>query len=745
MTTTTIMEETTTTNRTRRRHPQNNHHNNDRKYGIATKNPPPNILLVPSGGSDDVSPSPNHKTLGKTQRTKRRRRRRRRKEEPFHLLVLKVGTTLLLFCFVLHSAYRLVWPSSLEADYEYDDDDDGNAAAAVAAAMTTELSQDLSHTAKDEVGLEKLLQAAEDVEGEGKEKTAPPLPTFELSEAADWDVFGILDQLEETTTVSSSNPFWNAAKGLRRRFAETYGGENAARMLLDQGLSTYNNNIHKKAAVPNDVVSTACRLQTAKRDDRPFRVAFGGYSVTAGRGNHFEESFPFQMKDYLSTVFRLAGIPDLEVNNAAIGGCPAFPYGWCMTNFWGPTPDVVSWDYSMNEAGGVPEGLEAYVRHVLNTYRGNVPKLIVKDSFQTAGPRRQLLGEYATLLRDPVVLHPDPAVQPFLDRREEFRPVGFQDWRKFGAPYGAPGQASHHPAVKEHELIGWILAMHFLTALEYLVGTPNLQCPVTPPISTLPKPVSESITNNTMKYDQLLFGYEHEQLSQEWKMNPVSCRTTFQPILSGDLSEIVVSGTTAEDLDVLLPKSQMYYNQGWTLDMSVGEKAAKRKLSLYENSLGFVDSKEAYYGIYESPPIQLLLPYEGSVKQQKELQIDTAAKDWFESIVLCQVNEKRGETACNFGFDLGVRVGGANATMELMKDMGTLYLGKPVCAKIKIPENAKLTSHNVLAGAGSEAAIQTDQVGVLVEVAVTNPHINHVDQACSISHVVWETKPRQSR
>jgi hypothetical protein len=48
------------------------------------------------------------------------------------------------------------------------------------------------------------------------------------------------------------------------------------------------------------------------------------------------------------------------------------------------------------------------------------------------------------------------------------------------------------------------------------------------------------------------------------------------------------------------------------LDLSEGEKTAKRKLSLYENELGFRDSKEAYYGIYESPRMKLLVPYENS-------------------------------------------------------------------------------------------------------------------------------------
>jgi hypothetical protein len=346
-----------------------------------------------------------------------------------------------------------------------------------------------------------------------------------------------------------------------------------------------------------------------------------------------------------------------------------------------------------------------------------------------------------------VVLHTDPAVKPFLERQEEHRPVGFQEWRKFGAPKGAPGQAFHHPAVKEHELIGWMLAMHFLTSLEYLMAQgASLQCPTTTTTTTsLPPPVSGRITNTTnMKYPGILFGHpngdDDNNDDSKWTMNPVHCRTTFQPILNGDLSEIVVSGTTAEDLDVLLPKSQMYYNKGWTFDLSEGEKTAKRKLSVYENGLGFQDSKEAYYGIYESPKMTLLVPYETIATTTTSVpRIGDAAFDWFESLVLCQVNEKRDSTACNFGFDVGVLIGGANATdtAVLMKDAGTLFLGQPVCLQVPIPKEAALTSHNQLAASKNG---DDDQVGVLVEIYVTNPHIVHVSQACSISHVVWEEK-----
>ncbi|KAL3934684.1 MAG: hypothetical protein SGBAC_009655 [Bacillariaceae sp.] len=685
----------------------------------------------------------------RTLKGKKKKRRRHSYDDniPFVQLFAQVGITLLAICIATFVAYRSFSyfrppetkePGSMQ--FELDDDDD---------ISTPEEPRSLADVLKGLVSNSEQEQQTE-------KPTYPPLPTFMLSESSKWDAYALAEKYS-----GEEDAFWKASKDLRQRFADTYGGENAARMLLDKGMTTFFES--KDGKVPKDVVHTACRFQRAQDEDRPLRLAFAGYSVTAGRGNYFHQSFPFQLQRALENVVRLAGLEhSLEVRNAAIGGAPSFPYAFCFESFLGPNPDVISWDYSMNEAGGVPEGLEAYVRHMITTYSGDmpVPKLIVKDTHM-ATMRRRVLHEYTNLVPDSVVLHTDPATKPFLERYEEYRPIGFQNWRKFGAPHGAPGQAAHHPALKEHELLGWILAMHFLTALEYkMVARSELSCPPTQgdtlPKKILSKPVSAKLTNTTNpNFDSVLFG--HEVSSDEWKINPVQCRTTFQPIFNGfDLSELVVNGSMAEDLDVLLPKSQYYYNQGWVLDMSEAIKAARRKLSTYEDNLGFIDSKEAYYGIYESPPLNLLLPYSSSSdgddaasKEEEDEeaaehnnypQLDQDASKWFESIVVCQVNEQREDGECDFGKDVGVIIGGVNVTdisPYMMEMGGTTYLGKKVCSHIPVPDGAILTSHNRLAG---KEEAEEDQVGLLVQVFVTNKHLVHTRQACSLSHVVWEEK-----
>jgi hypothetical protein len=827
-------------------------------------------------------------------RTKKRRRRRRRDDDPpFFILFCQVGAVLMMLCLASFHVCKHVFSSSLvgtsgggDDEYYYvgdaaddtvgalDQAGDGNAANANANVDSNAgYASDSTYRHEQELKLKELLHSTNggnDNENDEKDETKPPknidasatvikkipeaktdvpqnktmspLPTFNLSESAEWDAFGILENVRKHNNINNTNnktnpnsedgqSFWKVAQSMRTKFAELYGGENAARMLLDRGTTTFPSAANSTEATetpPSDVVATACRLHHAKAENRAFRMAFGGYSVTTGRGNKHKDSYPFQLQELLEPILTAAGFAlssPLSVTNAAIGGVPSFPYGWCMTEFWGGgndaktgIPDVVSWDFGMNEASGGPEGLEAYIRHLLSTYSDSIPpKLIVKDYF-AANHRKEVLAEYSSILKDPVALHTDHAVEPIFDAtnvaasgigknknddgdEDSRRPPGFRKWREWGAPKGAPGQAVHHPAVQEHKLNGWILAMHFVTALEYMIvmeeeEDTNVEsasssssfrhwCPTTLlQREDLPPPVSRKIANDTnLPYDDIFFGHPVgaeggiKSHSQPWKMNPMRCRTTFEPKLSGDLSEIVVSGTMGEDLDPTLPKSQYYYNKGWTYDLSEAEKSAKRKLNLYPDGLGFKDSKEAYYGIYESPPMSLLLPYEsGTTMAAASSSLSTSllpragdiAEDWYDSIVLCQVNNKNtfdsafaDPNSCSFGNDVGIKIGGVSVpqnTTKMLTTIGSVYLGKPICKHVAIPPRARLTSHNtllqegdggdrpstgVMAGDGNpkdSRLLDTDQIGLLVEVFVSNPHIVRINQACSLSHVVWEER-----
>ena len=118
----------------------------------------------------------------------------------------------------------------------------------------------------------------------------------------------------------------------------------------------------------------ALRMIQALLEDRPFVMAFSGYSITVGRGNFFNQSFPFVTQRVLQEPLQRIMNTELIVRNGAIGGIPSYPYGFCLEHFLGTDPDVISWDYSMNEGGRDASVLEAFVRQA--TQQDLVPSRI---------------------------------------------------------------------------------------------------------------------------------------------------------------------------------------------------------------------------------------------------------------------------------------------------------------------------------------------------------------------------------
>jgi hypothetical protein len=203
--------------------------------------------------------------------------------------------------------------------------------------------------------------------------------------------------------------------------------------------------------------------------------------------------------------------------------------------------------------------------------------------------------------------------------------------------------------------------------------------------------------------------------------------------LNGTLGSVVVSGTVGEDLDLTMPKGGMYYTKGWVLDLSHAEVLAKRKLDRF-GGLGFVDVKKAYYGIYASGTLSLFLPYEPRRGDSTALpKIGDNAREWIPSIVTCEVNEKREGRVCNSEKDVSYVVGGVNATkIRMIDSAGTLYYGKKLCVYIRVPDSARISSRKLKPSDGGE------QVGLSLNISVSDMHIMKKEMACSVSHVVWE-------
>lgn len=401
------------------------------------------------------------------------------------------------------------------------------------------------------------------------------------------------------------------------------------------------------------------------------------------------------------------------------------------------------------------------MRHIAKLDRH--PKLIVKDTHM-AQQRRDLLQSYVlmngTTLVDPLLVHTDPATEFFLNMKEEFRPPGFQEWRKWGAPPGAPGQSPHHPALKEHEFIGWLVVMHFLSALELVAAADDLaasssnvvlNCPTTVDDGNknncFPPPLSVDTTNVT--WSSMLYGStvsSSDSRPDQWDLRPIHCRTSFEPILDGTLESIVIGGTSGDELDLMLPKGHYYYDKGWVMDLSDKEKLAKQKLNRF-NGLGFVDSKKAYYGLYESGPLRLLLPYEPPREEGGAAlpKIGDNAQEWFQSVVVCEVNEQRDVGECDVKHDVSYTVGGVKVSQPQMIDSaGTLYVGKKLCMYLEVPDGAKITSRKTMEEdpSFSNTTLKLldlpDAIGVSLDIQVTNKHIYNEKNACSVSHVVWE-------
>jgi hypothetical protein len=204
---------------------------------------------------------------------------------------------------------------------------------------------------------------------------------------------------------------------IRRAFQTRYGGSSMSTELLQRGLHPF-----------GSIDYTAQRLLSASREGRPFVMAFSGYSITVGRGNFFNQSFPFVVQDAMQQIL---GVP-LVVRNGAIGGIPSFPYGFCLEHFLGRDPDVISWDYSMNEQGKDASVLESWIRQATQQLPHR-PMIIMVD---TNAHRMDLLEQYTQRgwLKDALAVGKkeilnDEAKILAMDPL----PPGFQEWDEFGA------------------------------------------------------------------------------------------------------------------------------------------------------------------------------------------------------------------------------------------------------------------------------------------------------------------------
>ena len=516
----------------------------------------------------------------------------------------------------------------------------------------------------------------------------------------------------------------------RKAFYERYGGQEAASKILQKGIHSF-----------GSIESTALRMVRAAAHNRPFVMAFAGYSVTVGRGNHFQQSFPFVLERVLRGPMKQVLGLDLVVRNGAIGGIPSFPYGWCLEHFMGDDADVVSWDYGMNEGKGAAV-LESYVRQALQLPKkpmfimldGNAERSKLLESYTQAG----ILPDALRVVREKIV---DKKLLQLANP-----PVGLRDWDEFGAPKSCPGRTNWHPKKMEHQLIGWMIAMHMVDAMELAHGMmqdinwkdvhgeeEETGVPFPPPFTDLPE--------NDASVTELMYGHNE---GGAYFMRDISCRTSFLPAVNHDkvLPSVVVSGLAKTDLDMMEERSDALYKSGWVLDVSKVERGTKKKVEEC-GGLGYIDMKVALYGIPESGTLRLWLPGKSNGSDD--------ARQSFDDLIICEANESREKDACQLNSDLNYVVGGVEVPSSSIKHINGAgaYLKRETCVNIGIPSGAKITRLGNVVTSGGEKLSAEDRtrlsgpeasdtdVGLIVDITARS-NVSRTKGACCVSHIIWE-------
>lgn len=378
-------------------------------------------------------------------------------------------------------------------------------------------------------------------------------------------------------------------------------------------------------------------------------------------------------------------------------------------------------------------GLESYIRHALSM-NNKSPMFIMYGA--SSRSRRNLLQQYVDSgsALDPIVINYDKSIiSSYLSQPEVERPFGFQKWETWGSPPGCPGQSSWHLKLKEHEFIGWMLAVHFISAMDVAVGkitASEKTATEQPQRVELHRPITISNNEKDDSISSLVYGVpKGESTADHWAMTHVSCRTSFQRSVQGQLEDIIVSGVamSPDGLDpAVTAQDASTYATGWVMDVGELERKTKRQLVPY-GGLGYIDKKTALYGIPESGTLHLWLP------------LIPGGKLLLHSLVVCEVNEKRGDGECNMEKDLTFIIGGTKSpNISYLKRTGMAYLGKVICVNVAVPKNILVTPRPRGTQMANSQSDEYDINGVTVDITVTGPNVTYKNGACSVSHVIWD-------
>jgi hypothetical protein len=522
------------------------------------------------------------------------------------------------------------------------------------------------------------------------------------------------------------NKVKEAIEKVKEEFYDRYGGQEQATQFLEKTITFFGDSID----------STADRILRAIARQEAFVMGFAGYSITVGRGNYFRQSFPFVVERVLKDAMLAVGVPSFVVRNSAIGGIPSFPYAYCLDHFVSKDTDVLSWDFSMNEMSKDPAVFEAYLRQALHQLPKQ-PMIIMVDNNML---RAQLLQNYVKsgLLQGALTVAKAESVidSTLLGLPDIQKPPGLREWDVFGAPDSCPGRGSWHPKKQEHEFMGYMIAMHFVHALERVYEKqlaapdqwfkPYLQTPDRPKI-LFPDPLSSPPPNDA-SVTEILYGTKVKD--NRYQMKELSCRTNFLPATDHEkvLQSLIVSGMAVQATmaNIMESRSDDMYQKGWVLDVSEVERDTKRKVEQC-GGLGYIDMKIALYGAPESGPLELFLPYEGPPHDN---DVASDAQRWFDGLIICEANDKRSKQACQLDRDVEYTVGGIEVSNVVMVNGAGEYLKRKTCVNVGVPAGAQISRQK----ADGDAQ---ESIGLSVRITAKSP-VTRKDGACCLSHIVWE-------